>query len=254
MFTAAWQKLKGRRFFENTAAGEIRVLCNCMILTEGFDAPETACVIIGRPTQSPGLYQQMAGRGLRLWPGKRDCLLIDFCTKKHSLCNAALLLQDAEAIEANKRDEEGGQKGLMDSLPLNSNQRLKVAIASFDPLGNAFTWAKSEQVYTLKGAFGDLKIHPAEADRYRVVLSTEKGEKIIADGLDFEYSFAAGEDYARVNRAAFAVTDRSAAWRDLPASSKQIAYIRGRGFRAGLDKLTRGQAADLIGSGALKRK
>jgi ATP-dependent helicase IRC3 len=234
--------------------GKIRVLCNCQVLTEGFDAPETACVIIARPTQSKGLYQQMAGRGLRLWPNKRDCLILDFCTKKHSLCNSAILMQDAEEIEASKRDEGDGQKGLMDSLPLNLNQKLKIAIAAFDPIGESFTWSRDKQVYALKGAYGQLEIQPTDSERFMVVLSSEKNKKIIADNLNFEYAFAAGEDFARANRAAFAVTDRSAAWRDLPASEKQVAFIRGRGFRAGLDKLTRGQAADLIGSGALKKK
>lgn len=234
-------------------AGEIRVLANCSVLVEGFDAPETSCVIVGRPTQSKGLYQQMCGRGLRLWPNKRDCLIIDFCTKRHSLCSAAILLKDAEVIKADER-EESDQKEIISSLPLNLNQKLRVAIASFDPLGESFTWTKDQIGYTLKGSLGELRISPAEADRYRVVFATKEGEKTIASGINFEYAFAAGEDFARANRTAFAVTDRSAPWRDLPASEKQIAFIRRWGFRAGLDGLTRGQAADLIGSGALKRK
>jgi hypothetical protein len=196
----------------------------------------------------------MAGRGLRLWPGKRDCILIDFCTQQHNLCNAATLLHDAEVIGAND-DEEKAKKEIMASLPVNLNQKLKVAIASFDPLGDAFTWSRGEnQLYTLKGNSAQLLIRPIGEERYKVVIASKDGQEIaIAEGLNFEYSFAAGEDYARNNRSMFVVSDREAPWRNMPPSEKQLAYIRGHGFRAGLDKLTRGQAADLISSGALKR-
>lgn len=55
-----------------------QVLVNCMIATEGFDDPPTDCVIMARPTKSIALYTQMVGRGLRLSPGKKNCLLLDF--------------------------------------------------------------------------------------------------------------------------------------------------------------------------------
>ena len=58
--------------------GEIRFLVNCQVLTEGFDAPGVDCVVLGRPTQSAGLYYQMVGRGFRLAPGKADCLILDY--------------------------------------------------------------------------------------------------------------------------------------------------------------------------------
>ena len=54
------------------------VLCNYMTLTEGFDAPETDCVIIGRATKSESTIIQMIGRGLRRHPGKADCLVLDY--------------------------------------------------------------------------------------------------------------------------------------------------------------------------------
>lgn len=56
--------------------GEIRMLVNCALLTEGFDAPFTDCILHMRPTKSRALYAQMSGRGTRLWPGKNDCLLL----------------------------------------------------------------------------------------------------------------------------------------------------------------------------------
>lgn len=57
--------------------GEINVLVNCMVLTEGFDAPETSCIVMTRPTKSSLLYTQMLGRGTRLAEGKEDLLILD---------------------------------------------------------------------------------------------------------------------------------------------------------------------------------
>ena len=63
-----------RRFRE----GKLKFLANVNVLTTGFDAPNVDCVVLLRPTMSPGLYYQMVGRGFRLAPGKADCLVLDF--------------------------------------------------------------------------------------------------------------------------------------------------------------------------------
>lgn len=57
--------------------GQTKVLCNVAVLTKGFDAPETACVVLARPTKSLMLHIQMIGRGLRTADGKTDCIIID---------------------------------------------------------------------------------------------------------------------------------------------------------------------------------
>lgn len=69
--------------------GDVQVLTNCMVLTEGFDAPWTSCAVIARPTKSAGLYCQMAGRALRLWEGKKDALLLDVmgASTRHKLAS-----------------------------------------------------------------------------------------------------------------------------------------------------------------------
>jgi superfamily II DNA or RNA helicase len=61
------------------ASGKTEVVCNCMILTEGFDLPDIGCIALVRPTRSLGLFRQMVGRGLRPAPetGKADCIILD---------------------------------------------------------------------------------------------------------------------------------------------------------------------------------
>ncbi len=69
--------VRRREVIEDFRAGRIRVLCNVAVLTKGFDAPETDCIVMARPTKSLMLHYQMMGRGLRTTPGKVDCLILD---------------------------------------------------------------------------------------------------------------------------------------------------------------------------------
>ena len=66
-----------RELMKKIRNGEIDVLCNNLVSTEGFDVPHLSFVCIARPTRSLGLYLQCAGRGLRNYPGKEDCIIID---------------------------------------------------------------------------------------------------------------------------------------------------------------------------------
>lgn len=65
-----------QKTYEDLRKGRIKVLVNCMVLTEGFDEPCIGCVIVARPTKSRGLFTQMIGRGLRLFPGKKECIIL----------------------------------------------------------------------------------------------------------------------------------------------------------------------------------
>lgn len=80
--------------------GKYNVLCNSMLLTEGWDCPEVDCVIALRPTKVRSLYCQMVGRGTRLYPGKDHLLLLDFLwhTERHELCHPASLICENEDV------------------------------------------------------------------------------------------------------------------------------------------------------------
>jgi hypothetical protein len=70
--------------------GGVQVITNCMVLTEGTDLPRTGCILHAKPTKSATLYEQMTGRGLRTYPGKSDCIVLDLVdiARKHSLQTA----------------------------------------------------------------------------------------------------------------------------------------------------------------------
>lgn len=76
------------------------VLCNSMLLTEGWDCPSVDCVVVLRPTKVRSLYCQMVGRGTRLSPGKEHLLLLDFLwhTERHELCHPAHLICESEDV------------------------------------------------------------------------------------------------------------------------------------------------------------
>jgi len=66
-----------KRIYHDFRLGKIKVLCTVMVCTEGWDEPLVEVIIGARPTQSAGLFKQMFGRGLRLAPGKKECVLLD---------------------------------------------------------------------------------------------------------------------------------------------------------------------------------
>ena len=80
--------------------GKYNVLCNSMLLTEGWDCPSVDCIVVLRPTKVRSLYCQMVGRGTRLFPGKDHLLLLDFLwhTERHELCHPASLICSNEEV------------------------------------------------------------------------------------------------------------------------------------------------------------
>jgi superfamily II DNA or RNA helicase len=76
---------RARRLIDAFKAQQFRYLVNVSVLTTGFDAPHVDLIAILRPTESVSLYQQIVGRGLRLAPGKTDCLILDYAGNPHDL-------------------------------------------------------------------------------------------------------------------------------------------------------------------------
>lgn len=100
------------KILENFDNNAYNVLCNSMLLTEGWDCPSVDCVVVLRPTKVRSLYSQMVGRGTRLYPGKTELLLLDFLwhTERHELCHPAHLIAENEEVAKamTKQIEEAG--------------------------------------------------------------------------------------------------------------------------------------------------
>lgn len=98
-------------------AGEYDILCNSMLLTEGWDCPAVDCIVCLRPTRSRSLYQQIVGRGTRLYPGKTELLLLDFLwlSERHDLCRPSSLVSP-NAVITEKIDQMVGSGGPVDLM------------------------------------------------------------------------------------------------------------------------------------------
>lgn len=152
--------------FEN---GEYDVICNSMLLTEGWDCPSVDCVIVLRPTKVRSLYQQMVGRGMRLAPNKKELLLLDFLwmTERHDLCRpSALISKDEEVAKRIDKmvldnasgvdlleSEETAQKDIIqereDALARELEAMRKKKQKLVDPIQYAFSiYANDLQQYT----------------------------------------------------------------------------------------------------------
>lgn len=107
-----------QQIFADYQSGRVQVLANCMVLTEGFDAPWASCAVIARPTQSAPLYTQMVGRVLRPYPGKTDALVLNVAGPGRRICTlidlepgAVTQVQEGESLtEAVVREAEAADQ------------------------------------------------------------------------------------------------------------------------------------------------
>lgn len=112
-------------------AGKYNVLCNSMLLTEGWDCPSVDCVVVLRPTKVRGLYCQMVGRGTRLSPGKENLLLLDFLwmTERHELCHPASLICETEEVARKMTENLAEETGCPVDLEMAAQQASEDVIA-----------------------------------------------------------------------------------------------------------------------------
>jgi ATP-dependent helicase IRC3 len=229
--------------------GEVQVLANCMVLTEGYDEPSVECLIMARPTKSYSLYVQMVGRGTRRSPGKSDCLVIDLLgnSRRHRLMTIATLaglppeLLDGQTVtralaERERPEEEPeeapGGRLVGEEADLFAESEL--------------SWAPGDGFYVLSGGdHGQVVIRQEPEETWSVTVLPRRGTpQQLAAGLDAGYAQGVAEDWVRQVRAE-RLTDRSADWRGMPASERQVEALRRRGIVVRED-LTRGEASEML--------
>ena len=106
-----------KEILQDFDADKYNVLCNSMLLTEGWDCPSVDCIVVLRPTKVRSLYCQMVGRGTRLSPqtGKTHLLLLDFLwhTERHELCHPASLICENEEVAQRMTENLEENAGMM---------------------------------------------------------------------------------------------------------------------------------------------
>ena len=225
--------------------GDLDAICNCAVLTEGYDDPSVDCIVIARPTRSKPLYVQMVGRGLRIHPGKSDCLVLDLvgASVEHDLVVSAALL----TVE---REHGSGEPGEPAEQPDRSQW------AAFLDGGRGrqrWAWAPVPDVtppaYALgAGDEGTVALIEQGGGYLAVVLRKGRPARIDypagAQPLDHETAQAAAEDFVRQAEAA-KLAGRRATWRTQPTSAQQRALLDRLGL-GDAEPRTKGDAEKLI--------
>jgi len=99
--------------------GRLEIVFNCMVLTEGFDAPKTGAVLMIAPTKSDLVYTQRLGRGLRTADGKSDCRVLDFAPlEDRNVVMAGDVL--GKPREIRKAEEDAARQGVLIAMSVNS--------------------------------------------------------------------------------------------------------------------------------------
>jgi len=117
------------------SGGQTRLLCNAMLLTEGYDEPSIDCVVCLRPTTIRSLFAQQVGRGARIHPGKENLLLLDFLwlSREHNLVKPASLIARDEVEQAQIEAQLGAAEGdLLEAEGLASAEREAALKARLD--------------------------------------------------------------------------------------------------------------------------
>jgi superfamily II DNA or RNA helicase len=229
------------------ASGEVKVLSNCMLLTEGFDAPDIDAILMSRPTKSKGLYTQCVGRGLRLAPGKKECLLLDFVdiSRKHDLCNLGTLAgrkirPGASLLEA---VEEGEWK---DREPQSALIVIHKDTEEVDPLRrDRFQWMSFGEGYRLLVKDSAITCVP-HGGGYCVFLVQKEGKtfSLVQEAVSLEAAMAAAENYACKSVQSF-FFDQEATWRKEKASDKQLQLLDNLQLSHN-SMISKGEAANLL--------
>jgi ATP-dependent helicase IRC3 len=230
--------------------GETRVVACAQLLSEGWDEPSISCVLIARPTRSRPAYIQMAGRGLRIYPGKTDCLILDVVgtTARLDLMTVADLAGlSKKEVEGHTIAEAVAAKQAQEAAERQQTEALKVATetAAASLFRSKLRWIQAGGCFVLSVDGGMIRLEPeATGETWRVRRDLRNDRRVVAEGLSLEYAQGLGEDQVR-QLGASTLASADAPWRERPPTDKQRAFLH-RNRVAIPDGATRGWAADKI--------
>lgn len=244
---------------ERYEAGVTTVLCNAMVLTEGWDAPRTSCVIVARPTQSVPLFVQMVGRGLRPWlapeaPPREEqrCVLLAVQGTSTDLATVADLSDkigdttDGKSLLTMEDEWDIGRE--LDGLDENTGYRGPVRVEQWDALvqqsSKAWKYTDAGVPFLPLAKRAELYVFIVETGRGHEVWARERklsGNLVhkLATAPDLELAMAIAEDEAqeRGGDIGSLLADKTRPWRKDVPSLKMLSQAR----RVGVDEAAIGR-------------
>lgn len=262
---AVWGEMpldERRAVLRRLHTGETQVVTNCGVLTEGFDEPSIECIVVARPTNSHGLYIQMCGRGLRPYPGKVDCMILDVvgATARHDMVSVVDLDADPTAGKARKGVRAGGPapnpcalcgRQLSPTLIKNKKTRhpnctsLGTSATAALLLQSKLRWLPVDNGFVLGTGKSVAVMVPTDGEMWQLVDYVSGRLTVLHTAMPAEWAQGVGEDRAR----AFAkLAEKQASWRNRPPTAGQLSRLVAEGLPSSKtgQVRTRGQAADLM--------
>ena len=236
-----------REVLKAFSEGKIQMLTNCNLLTEGYDEPSISCILMARPTKSAILYTQCVGRGTRLYPGKTDCLVIDFTDSFHDIGSLATL-QKTVLEQEEQPDEEQPKEKLDAPRGPRSVFVGQEVIGDFDFFEKSrFAWIPVKEHWQLSVSVGvSLLLRKGEGG-FTVLLSMDDSSgPLSTKELPIGYAQGVAEDWVRRNEHAAAWASKDAAWRSSSATDKQVDTLTKMGVVCPPGGINKGEACLLI--------
>lgn len=209
--------IERKNVLESLKRGKIQVVTSCGILIEGFDEPTVDAIVMARPTRSRSLYTQCIGRGLRLWPGKEDCIVLDFTDRGNNL-DSIMTLSTIIPEESVEEQEESEEKEKAEREEVDRTAKVDFLDSEdkeFDVLGTArFMWVSiGDNEWSLLDDLKNEIIMTPNGSGYSASLFFPDGtsKQIVSVSLPFEYCGGVCEDYAR-RHLKVALADTKATW------------------------------------------
>lgn len=218
--------------------GKIQLVANCAILTEGFDFPDIAAIVLARPTQSLPLYMQCIGRGTRIAANKDNCLVIDVAGNEDRTDPRQIILPDVVPV-ANKEGIDAETERQERQERQGSTRTRKNQLYMRDPLhDDTHVWCIDDSTRTYFLTIADRKIcaivrDPGDSGLYRIALvirpprTEEDPYPAIQIHRITHASYPLQEALARASQwiaehAQLWISHKDRAWRKLPPSEKQL--------------------------------
>ena len=213
-------------------AGKYNVLCNSMLLTEGWDCPSVDCVIVLRPTKIRSLYSQMVGRGTRLYPGKDHLLLLDFLwhTERHELCHPAALVAESPDV-AKKMTENIEEAGAaVDIMEAEEQAESDVVAQREEALAKQLEEMKRRKRKLVDPLQFEMSIQAEDLSGYVPTFGWEMGPATDKQRKTLEKLGIFPDQIDNAGKAAM-LLDRLDKRRDAGLTTpKQIRFLEGKGF------------------------
>ena len=213
--------------------GKYDVLCNSMLLTEGWDCPSVDCIIVLRATKSRALYSQMVGRGTRLHEGKENVLLLDFLwnTERHELCRPAHLISKDEDIVKKMTEKLEEATGPIDIEELEKESESDVVAEREQALAEKLKEMKKRKRKLVDPLQFEMSIQSEDLSGYVPSFGYEMAPPSVKQIQALEKFGIFADEIENAGKASL-LLDRLKKRQDMSLSRpKQIRFLESRGFQ-----------------------